>query len=626
MNTEDLELSKATALHEPNYAPLDLDQPESAVDITKSSSSVPTVKPDEEVINTVESEIHLPKEDQVKASEATPAKIKGEDEEDVTMALDVHSDSPAAALEPQALPTHIQPDLAAELRNEDTEMEQTTTPTHVNPLLDAIDRALHNETVHYSSDEDDSVANAEMSPTAATGQTSSSSESDASNGSESEASDDLDSDGSGSSSDEESDAPVNTNSGANPRKRANNDDMDLSDDETGGPVVSKHELLDEPAPKIPEDLSITEQTQLEFVGDIIKVTGKTIIISAAVSGEFRVLEEKSVFCLEDRKPLGVLYETFGRVQAPLYTVKFDSTEAADEYKSKIGEKVYYVVSASKFLFTDSIKNLKGSDASNLHDEEIPTEEQEYSDDEIERMNNMKKKKKKTKKVVEGKQEESSSPRSAGPSDQNNRSRGRKNHRGGSHAPRDYSQHPQGPSNQGYRPQPYQQQQQQQPYQQQPQQQQMSQPFYNYNGGNNPMYMNQQQQQQYPMPFPQQQQQQQQWNPMQSMMAPQQQQQALQQQFQMMQQYMSNQQSQQQFQYQQQQQQHNPQNQNYNQNQNRNQNQNQQQQQQQQHHNSHRNQNQPNSTMYNGGGGGPGPSSSRAPPRSYDSPGLNYDEN
>ena len=45
--------------------------------------------------------------------------------------------------------------------------------------------------------------------------------------------------------------------------------------------------------------------------------------------------------------------------------------------------MYYVVPDSQFLYTDSIKHIKGTDASNCHDEELPEEEQEYSDDEKE---------------------------------------------------------------------------------------------------------------------------------------------------------------------------------------------------------------------------------------------------
>lgn len=255
--------------------------------------------------------------------------------------------------------------------------------------LDAIDRALNNELMHYSSDDEIKQCESEIDVTK--NKIENSNNSDSSNSSI-------------SSSDSESDSDSDSDNDENSRKRGNQelDEDDLSDDNddnTEGPVKSAHEILDEPAPKIPDNLKITPQTQIEHVGEIFSVTGKTVVIKASVSGEFRVLEEHSVFCTSDRVPFGVLYETFGRVQAPFYSVKFESEEEAAPFKSRRGEKVFYVVSASKFLFTDKIKAIKGSDASNFHDEEVPEEEQEFSDDEKERMaTSMKKSKKKKKKT------------------------------------------------------------------------------------------------------------------------------------------------------------------------------------------------------------------------------------
>ena len=70
--------------------------------------------------------------------------------------------------------------------------------------------------------------------------------------------------------------------------------------------------------------------------------------------------------------------------------------------------MYYVVPDSQFLYTDSIKHIKGTDASNCHDEELPEEEQEYSDDEKNWQQNWPKRKKKNKKTKD-KQTHTSGP-------------------------------------------------------------------------------------------------------------------------------------------------------------------------------------------------------------------------
>lgn len=80
---------------------------------------------------------------------------------------------------------------------------------------------------------------------------------------------------------------------------------------------------------------------------------------------------------------GQVYETFGPTAQPLYQVKFDSTFPLDLERVKIGREVFHVPTRSRFVFVSQIKALKGSDASNVHDEEPADDELEFSDDEAE---------------------------------------------------------------------------------------------------------------------------------------------------------------------------------------------------------------------------------------------------
>ncbi len=50
---------------------------------------------------------------------------------------------------------------------------------------------------------------------------------------------------------------------------------------------------------------------------------------------------------------------------------------------EVGTKVFYTEQHSTYVFTQALKAYKGSDASNLHDEEVGDEEMEFSDDEAE---------------------------------------------------------------------------------------------------------------------------------------------------------------------------------------------------------------------------------------------------
>ena len=183
----------------------------------------------------------------------------------------------------------------------------------------------------------------------------------------------------------------------------------------GGPITSTNETS-EVAPQLPKDYKIDEKTPIEHAGQIIGLVDQSVIIKANTSGEFRVLKEESVFCFKDRTVIGPLCETFGRLQQPIYRVKFNTEEEFEPFKDKNGEEVYYVVPDSQFLYTDTIKQLKGTDASNCHDEELPEDEQEHSDDELEMNAKQAKKKKKQKANKTQDQNASSNKRNVQPLD------------------------------------------------------------------------------------------------------------------------------------------------------------------------------------------------------------------
>jgi len=143
-----------------------------------------------------------------------------------------------------------------------------------------------------------------------------------------------------------------------------------------------NEKPEEVVPK--PDIKVTEDMKIEELGSVEAIVENTVLVKAKVSGEYRVLENSSLLCLEDRSVVGVVSETLGRVQQPLYTIRFTNEQAIKE--AGLGTKntpVYYVEQHSTFVFTQPLRAVKGSDASNFHDEEVGAEEMEFSDDEAE---------------------------------------------------------------------------------------------------------------------------------------------------------------------------------------------------------------------------------------------------
>lgn len=150
---------------------------------------------------------------------------------------------------------------------------------------------------------------------------------------------------------------------------------------SGSQLRTKNELPPEVIPK--PDVTITPETKIEPLGEVQQIVENILVIKAYTPGEYQVLDTGSVLCTEDRAVFGVVYETIGKVLQPMYTVMFPTAEAIAEAGLKAGTKVFYPVDHASFVFTEPLRNLKGSDASNIHDEEVGDDEMEFSDDEKE---------------------------------------------------------------------------------------------------------------------------------------------------------------------------------------------------------------------------------------------------
>ncbi|MCJ1304519.1 hypothetical protein MMC08_007332, partial [Hypocenomyce scalaris] len=96
----------------------------------------------------------------------------------------------------------------------------------------------------------------------------------------------------------------------------------------GGPLRTLNEKPDEVVQK--PDLIVTPEMKIEELGNVENLVENIVLIKAKMSGEYQVLETGSVLCLEDRNVIGLVAETLGRVQQPLYSVRFtDATAISD---------------------------------------------------------------------------------------------------------------------------------------------------------------------------------------------------------------------------------------------------------------------------------------------------------
>jgi len=150
---------------------------------------------------------------------------------------------------------------------------------------------------------------------------------------------------------------------------------------SGGQLRTANEQPEEKVER--PNIVVTPEMRIVELGIAENVVENYLLIKATISGETQVLESGSVLCLEDRTVIGAVAETLGRVVSPLYSVAFSSAAEAEKYGVTKGTRIYYVVDHAHYVFTQPLKMLKGSDASNQHDEEVGHEELEFSDDEAE---------------------------------------------------------------------------------------------------------------------------------------------------------------------------------------------------------------------------------------------------
>ncbi|KAE8355003.1 Gar1/Naf1 RNA binding region-domain-containing protein [Aspergillus coremiiformis] len=197
-------------------------------------------------------------------------------------------------------------------------------------------------------------------------------------------SDDSSTDSSDDSDEDEDDYPI-----LSPEEQARilmqadlgSDDEGEGKGKSGGHIRTANELPDE-VPQIP-DVTVTPEMKIVLLGHIEAMVENNVLIMANTSGEYQVLESGSLLCFEDRSIAGVVAETLGRVENPMYTIRYPSAAAVEERGLSKGKNLYYVEQHSTFVFTQPLKGVKGSDASNFHDEEIAEDEVEFSDDEAE---------------------------------------------------------------------------------------------------------------------------------------------------------------------------------------------------------------------------------------------------
>lgn len=139
-------------------------------------------------------------------------------------------------------------------------------------------------------------------------------------------------------------------------------------------------------------MNITPEMKITNLGHVESIVGNVVLVKGFRSdGTHFVVDQGSVLCHETREVIGVVSDLLGPTQEPIYLVGFANSKELEEARIQHGSKVYYVDEHSIKVFTAPLQAMKGTDASNIYDEEVGEDEQEFSDDEAEIISKRKKK-------------------------------------------------------------------------------------------------------------------------------------------------------------------------------------------------------------------------------------------
>ncbi|KAI1314321.1 hypothetical protein EDD11_002305 [Mortierella claussenii] len=167
------------------------------------------------------------------------------------------------------------------------------------------------------------------------------------------------------------------------------DAMDDDDEATPSDILhTANEIIQLPEVKKP-DIVLGPDVVLEPIGTVMSIVDNVVVVQAASSGEVRVLDAGTITAVmkpkdgeKETEVLGEIFETFGPVARPLYSIRFNTASEIPAVCT-MGCTVYSAPEYSSFVMTEPLKALKGSDASNKFDEEVDEVEMEFSDDEKE---------------------------------------------------------------------------------------------------------------------------------------------------------------------------------------------------------------------------------------------------
>ncbi|XP_014252663.1 H/ACA ribonucleoprotein complex non-core subunit NAF1 [Cimex lectularius] len=178
---------------------------------------------------------------------------------------------------------------------------------------------------------------------------------------------------------------------------SSSDDENTSCDFSDSEVITQNRLGPNKKPPMKKDpleldnlppienlqISVKEEECMP-IGKVFSIVDRLLVIESFADTPALMLD--TILFNRDGQPLGQIYDVFGHIKKPFYSVRFNKNEDIVNAGLEV-EKVIYCAPKTehtKYIFTSQLLKEKGSDASWINNEEPPPQCLDYSDDEQER--------------------------------------------------------------------------------------------------------------------------------------------------------------------------------------------------------------------------------------------------
>ena len=145
---------------------------------------------------------------------------------------------------------------------------------------------------------------------------------------------------------------------------------------------TKNEIIDSERKELPIPFEINENDIFTLCGNVLNIVeGKILMKPQNINSENKIINLDNIIFNKNKKPIGFIDDVMGQIDNPIYIIRIYPNLIDEKFKFNINEELYFCINRAQIINYDEIKNKhKGCDASNAFDEEVSSDDMDYSDD------------------------------------------------------------------------------------------------------------------------------------------------------------------------------------------------------------------------------------------------------